>query len=111
MSWNCYWSHPCKPNKLEKINPWQKLNHFAGTWALGNKANLWKNILKVKRRFGKLYDICPPTYILPEDYKQLVSDREAHNYKDMYISKPIQSSQGKGIKVIGKKEAIINKTE
>jgi len=53
--------------------------------------------------FGKTYEIAPPTYILPEDYKRWIQDREIANYKSMYIMKPAASSCGRGIKVIGKR--------
>lgn len=53
--------------------------------------------------YGKAYDIAPATYILPEDYKRWLVDREVNNWKSMYIMKPCASSCGRGIKVIGKR--------
>lgn len=49
------------------------------------------------------YNIAPPTYIFPEDYKRWLNEREIEGYKHMYIMKPTASSCGRGIKVIGKK--------
>ena len=46
------------------------------------------------------YNICPPTYLMPDDYKRLVYDRD-QDKKAIYIMKPNSASCGKGIKVIG----------
>ena len=31
---------------------------------------MWKNIYRMKKLFAKDYDICPQTYLLPDDYKK-----------------------------------------
>jgi len=103
-SWNCLWTTLIKPSKLKYMNPVQKINHFAGAWGIGSKANLWRNVQKQRRKHGKDFEICPITYVFPEDYKRWCNDREMNNYKDMYILKPTAASCGKGIKVIGKKD-------
>ena len=105
-SWNCLWTALIRPSKLKNMNKDQKLNHFAGAWGLGSKANLWRNVQKQRRKLGKEFEICPLTYIFPEDYKRFLNDRETNNYKDMYILKPTNSSCGRGIKVIGKKDPV-----
>lgn len=56
----------------------------------------------MRRLHGKAYDICPQTYIFPEDYKRWQIDREAALFKNLYIMKPSASSCGRGIRVIGK---------
>lgn len=45
-SWNCLWTTLIKPSKLKYMNPVQKINHFAGAWGIGSKANLWRNVQK-----------------------------------------------------------------
>ena len=60
----------------------------------------------MRRLYGKAFDICPTTYIMPEDYKRWTIDREVNNFKNMYILKPVAASCGKGIRVIGKKQQI-----
>lgn len=64
---------------------------------------MWRNVQRMRRLYGKAYDIAPMTYIFPEDYKRFQLDREISNFKNMYIMKPAASSCGRGIKVIGKK--------
>lgn len=88
------------------MNAYQKLNHFAGAWNLGHKGNLWRNVQRQRRRHGKDFEICPTTYLFPEDYKRWMNDREMNNFKDMYILKPTASSCGRGIRVIGKKQNV-----
>ena len=60
----------------------------------------------MRRSHGVEYNIAPPTYIFPEDYKRWVNEREIEGYKHMYIMKPAASSCGRGIKVIGKKQHV-----
>ncbi len=62
---------------------------------------MWKNVYKMKRAFPQEYDICPHTYLLPDEYKKLAADRDADNNKTLYIMKPNASSCGKGISVLG----------
>jgi tubulin polyglutamylase TTLL4 len=88
------------------MNRFQKINHFPGAWSIGSKANLWRNVQKQRRKHGKEFELCPPTYVFPEDYKRFCNDREMNNYKDMYILKPTAASCGRGIKVIGKKDTV-----
>lgn len=67
---------------------------------------MWRNIQRMKRMHGKHFDIAPTTYVFPEDYKKFNVDREVSNFKNMYIMKPIASSCGRGIRVIGKKQSV-----
>ena len=60
-------------------------------------------MFRMKRIHGVEYNVCPQTYIFPEDYKRWCQDREMENYKHMYIMKPQASSCGRGIRIIGKK--------
>ena len=58
----------------------------------------------MKRKYGEDYEICPQTFLLPEDYARLVTERELDS-KALWIMKPVASSCGRGIKLIprGKK--------
>ena len=108
-SWNCLWTTLIRPSKLKYMSKYQKINHFPGAWSIGSKANLWRNVQKQRRKHGKDYELCPLTYVFPEDYKRFCNDREMNNYKDMYILKPTAASCGRGIKVIGKKDHVAKK--
>lgn len=91
------------------MTKFQKINHFPGCWSIGRKDNLWRNISKFKRHHGEAYNIAPRTYIFPEDYKRFCQDRELENHKNLYILKPVASSCGRGIKVLGKKQKVHKK--
>ena len=62
----------------------------------------------MKKQWKVDYDICPDTYLLPDDYSKMVKDRES-NPKVLYIMKPNASSCGKGIQVLGPTDPIPKK--
>ena len=104
--WNVIWTGLFKQGRLKNMNQQQHINHFAGSWAIGRKDYMWRNVQRMKRLHGKAFDICPTTYIFPEDYKRWHIDREVSNFKNMYIMKPCASSCGRGIRVIGKTQQV-----
>lgn len=108
-NWNCLWTGLIRQSRLKSMNQFQKINHFVGAWSLGSKANLWRNCQRQRRKQGKDFDICPPTYVLPDDYKRWLNDREMSNFQHMYILKPTSLSCGRGIKIIGKQSVVKNK--
>lgn len=69
---------------------------------------MWKNICRMKRVFPE-FNFCPKTYLFPDDYRKLCMDREAENFRHMYIMKPSASSCGRGIKVVGQKQEMKRK--
>ena len=87
------------PKVLRKFNQFQKTNHFPGIWQIGRKDNLWRNVYRMRRKHGQDYEICPKTYILPEDYSRLQAELE-ENPKSLWILKPSASSCGRGIRLI-----------
>lgn len=106
--WNLKWTGQVKVQNVKSTVKSQKLNHFPGCWSIGRKDNMWRNISKFKRSHGEAFNIAPKTYIFPEDFKRWNNDRDLEGYKHLYILKPVASSCGRGIKVIGKKQ-VINK--
>ncbi len=98
-SWNVLWSSPLQPETLRNFSKYQRCNHFPGTWQLGRKDNLWRNMSRMRRKYGANYDICPQTYILPEDYERLQTDKES-DAKALWIMKPVASCCGRGIRLI-----------
>lgn len=97
-----------KNKSLKYLNRFQKVNHFPGSWALGRKDCMYRNISKKRREFGEEYSICPTTYILPEDYKFFQQDRE-DNPSALWIKKPVASSCGRGIKMISHSSTVEKK--
>ena len=74
--WNLKWTGSVKVSNIKNLSKYMKMNHFPGCWSIGRKDNLWRNISKFKRQHGDAYNICPRTYIFPEDYKRFCLDRE-----------------------------------
>lgn len=107
-SYNVTISGVPKPDHMKEMNPYQKINHFPGIWQLGRKDNLWRNMLKMRRKHGKAYDFCPYTYLLPEDYSRLQAERD-ENPKALWILKPSAMSCGRGIRVISGKTKLSSK--
>ena len=78
---------------------------------MGRKDLMWKNLQRAQKLHSGSNDyyFCPKTYIFPDEYRKFMMDREAQGNKLMYIMKPAASSCGKGIKVIGPKQAVSRK--
>lgn len=116
--WNVLWSAPLRHDAMKGFTRYQRCNHFPSTWQLGGKDNLWKNVSRycfrsdlsrMRRKYGEPYDICPQTFLLPDDYKRLNAEREA-DPKSLWILKPVASSCGRGIRVIPRSGTIPRKS-
>lgn len=98
QKWALLWgSHP-KPELLRTFHQFQKTNHFPGSWQLGRKDLMWRNIYKFKRQWPDEFNITPGSYVLPEDYKAWEDAREKEP-KALWIFKPCNSSCGRGIRL------------
>jgi hypothetical protein len=103
--WNILWtSQSLKQNMYENLSDYQKINHFPNSFELTRKDRLCANIVKMQERFGKeAFNIIPDSYILPDEFADFYShfhslrSKEQHN---MWIIKPQNSSQGKGIYIV-----------
>ena len=101
-NWNMLWTGIPRPDTIKNATKYQKINHFPSTMQLGRKDNMWRNVFRLKRKFGKDYEICPKTYIFPEDTKRFKIDRENEKNNVLYILKPAALSCGRGIRIITK---------
>ncbi|KAK7913701.1 hypothetical protein WMY93_013912 [Mugilogobius chulae] len=101
--WLGCWGHHMKAVCFKTIGEHQKLNHFPGTFQIGRKDRLWRNLSKMAVRFGKQeFNFFPRTFILPQDIKQLRKAWEDGGTKQKWIIKPPASARGMGIQVIHK---------
>lgn len=73
------------------IKDGQKMNHFPGTFQIGRKDRLWRNLQKLSSKYGiSEFGIMPKTYVLPHDLKILKHDWEKHAANDeRWIIKPV----------------------
>ena len=99
---NAIWSSSLRGKELSGMAPYQRVNHFPGTWELGRKDRLWRNLYRMRRRHGSQYHIMPTSFLLPSDHDELLLDWE-HHPENMYILKPKSSSRGRGIRMLKSK--------
>jgi tubulin polyglutamylase TTLL4 len=78
-----------------------QVNHFPGTWELGRKDKLYRNLGKFRRSHGAAFDIVPRHYVLPRDTDEWRTEYERLPHL-VYILKPCCSSRGRGIRVLRK---------
>ena len=57
------------------LNPFQKINHFPGTWHIGRKDMLHRNLQRMRREKGAHeYYFAPQTFLLPGDWTLLCNE-------------------------------------
>ncbi|XP_072301123.1 tubulin monoglutamylase TTLL4 [Eucyclogobius newberryi] len=101
--WLGCWGHHMKSICFKTVGEHQKLNHFPGTFQIGRKDRLWRNLSKMAARFGKQeFNFFPRTFILPQDIRPLRKAWEDGGTKQKWIIKPPASARGMGIQVIHK---------
>ncbi|XP_015280557.1 PREDICTED: tubulin polyglutamylase TTLL4, partial [Gekko japonicus] len=101
--WLGCWGHHMKSPGFRIIREHQKLNHFPGSFQIGRKDRLWRNVSKMQTRFGKKeFNFLPQSFILPQDIKLLRKAWEDCGSRQKWIVKPPASARGIGIQVIHK---------
>lgn len=101
--WLGCWGHHMKSTAFKSIREYQKLNHFPGTFQIGRKDRLWRNLSKMQARFGrKEFNFFPQSFVLPQDIKLLRKAWEEGGTRQKWIVKPPASARGMGIQVIHK---------
>lgn len=70
-----------------------QLNHFPGTFQIGRKDRLWRNLSKMQARYGKQeFSFFPRTFVLPQDIKLLRKAWEDGSPRQKWIIKPVSSA-------------------
>nr|XP_023661842.1 tubulin polyglutamylase TTLL4 isoform X1 [Paramormyrops kingsleyae]XP_023661843.1 tubulin polyglutamylase TTLL4 isoform X1 [Paramormyrops kingsleyae] len=101
--WLGCWGHHMKSPGFKAIREYQKLNHFPGSFQIGRKDRLWRNLSKMQVRFGKQeFGFFPRSFVLPQDIKLLRKAWEDGGSRQKWIIKPPASARGIGIQVIHK---------
>ncbi|KAM9487011.1 tubulin monoglutamylase TTLL4 isoform 1-T2 [Clarias gariepinus] len=101
--WLGCWGHHMKSPGFKAIREYQKLNHFPGSFQIGRKDRLWRNLSKMQTRFGKReFGFFPRSFVLPQDMKLLKKVWEEGGSRQKWIIKPPASARGMGIQVIHK---------
>eukprot|EP00002_Diphylleia_rotans_P029676 TRINITY_DN6056_c0_g3_i1.p1 TRINITY_DN6056_c0_g3~~TRINITY_DN6056_c0_g3_i1.p1 ORF type:complete len:1173 (+),score=242.00 TRINITY_DN6056_c0_g3_i1:66-3584(+) len=103
IGWSLLWTWSKPKIDYTKLMVWQRVNHFPGAKNITRKDLLKKNISRHRQTPGRLsdfFDICPVTYILPADYVAFLDDyseRRDAGKNNIWISKPVSLSRGRGI--------------
>lgn len=97
-TWGKHMKSPC----FRTLRSYQKLNHIPGSFQIGRKDRIWRNLqVKVQQHGQREFSFMPQTYILPQDIRRLkrlwprFADRNTK-----WIIKPPASARGTGIKVV-----------
>lgn len=102
-SFNLFWGHHLGEKELKALLPNQAVNHYPGSFGLGRKDYLWKNMSRMQRMHGDAYDFCAKSYLFPRDREQFERDYEEG---DVYIVKPPAQAEGRGIRLINRSEQL-----
>ncbi|EOD14278.1 hypothetical protein EMIHUDRAFT_42604, partial [Emiliania huxleyi CCMP1516] len=103
----------------------QAVNHFPGSYGIGRKDYLWRNLSRMQRQHGErsrplaaslvpvspvvtgaAYDFCAKSYILPRDREHFERDYEEGT---VYIIKPPAQAEGRGIRLINRSDQLPGK--
>lgn len=83
------------PIALSQLNPYQRINHFPGMYAISRKDYLARHLKAMEQLHKSEFNFFPETWVLPQEYTSLKAHMTTNtNY---YICKPPNLSQGKGI--------------
>ncbi|UJR26634.1 hypothetical protein I4U23_007952 [Adineta vaga] len=110
--WLGTWSRHMKPNCFKAIREYQKINHFPGSFQIGRKDRLWRNLSHMQAVHSRRdFDFVPQTFVLPADFLlfKRVFEETADSKESKWIIKPPASARGQGIRVISKMEQVPKK--
>lgn len=97
IDWDLYWSDTMvQPQRIQKMQAYQRINHYPGMQALAHKHLLSRNLKRMQKVFFEEYDFFPKTWILPSDtsdFKAQFTKKKAKTF----IVKPVAACQGRGI--------------
>lgn len=109
--WDVYWGSQVRTRKWAQtfgaIDRSKKINHFPGTWCLGRKDRLARNIRNMQRKFGAVFRFIPETFVWPRDEDNFKRFLGTDQNIRLFIKKPVASSRGRGIKVHAVKHAAL----
>jgi tubulin polyglutamylase TTLL6/13 len=96
--WNVYWTDTSvAPERVMRMAPYQKINHFPGMSAICRKAALGRNVGRMQLLFPREYAFFPRTWVLPEDWSDFQAQFAGGKGNKTFIVKPDNACQGKGI--------------
>lgn len=102
--WVGIWGKHMKSPCFKTLRPYQKFNHLPGSFQIGRKDRVWRNLQTQMNRHGKKeFGFMPRTYIIPQDLKLLRQMWPRYSQRGCkWIIKPPASARGTGIKVVNR---------
>lgn len=98
--WDIEWTdNSVSPDKLMKMRPYQKINHFPGMYGICKKNYLAWNLNRMLKMFPNDFNFFPKTWVLPADW---IDFKNNFSKNKTFILKPEASCQGKGIFLVKK---------
>ena len=98
--WLGTWGKHMKALCFKTVKEYQKINHFPGTFQIGRKDRLWRNLCKMQAHYGKKeFSFFPQTFVLPTDIRQLRRSWEESGPKQKWIIKPVKDDKTLCIKI------------
>ena len=105
-AWNLYWTDTSiTADRLMRLKPGQKINHFVGMLEICRKRSLARNLARLEVVYPHEFDFSPKTYNLPAQLEEFleefrtVDDAKKSRHKT-FILKPDAGCQGKGISLV-----------
>lgn len=100
-NWCGTWGKHMNSTCFKTVRESQKINHFPGTFQIGRKDRLWRNLNRMMVKYGKReFGFVPRTYVLPQDLRVFRQVWEKNGGKEKWIIKPPASARGTGIRVV-----------
>jgi len=71
------WTGYTAVSDILALNKYQKINHFPESVNLGRKDMFWQNVLRMKTKLPRQFNVTPHSWILPKDYNEFEAMRKA----------------------------------
>lgn len=97
-SWTVLWTKHQNEIFMKDLNCLQKINHFPDSWCIGRKDRLVRTLSCMKRIHGEEFNFHPESFVLPADKDNFL--RLKCPTDQLWVCKPVNSSCGRGIRVL-----------
>ena len=88
IDWDLCWCDTgVTPDKLIRLKPYQRINHFPAMHGIARKDQLARNLNRMKRLFPNEYSFFPQTWLLPGEYNDFRAQFNGKKSKT-FIIKP-----------------------
>ena len=104
--WDVCWTDvSVQAERLYRMKPYQRINHFPGMFSLARKNHLARNLTRLQKTFPNDYNFFPKTWLLPAEFSDFIRQFNVPTTKGnskqkknpVFIAKPEASCQGRGI--------------